>query len=193
MAINALNAIILQKLGDSPTDDSIHIYNLDNVDDPDIPEHITPEYIPMEIENSMPEADKWDVEAYDNYISTEVRLPKNGSEVIGTVVSRKKDRDGNPIRKSNTNPILDTRLYQVMFPEGKMAEYTANVIAECLYSQVDNEGRQYLLLEDTIDWKKTIFSRYQQVGMFINDVPPKGGSYVCYGKMGLHHGRTSRI
>lgn len=88
MAINALDPIISQNLGDSPSDDSIHTYNLDNDDDPDTPEHITPKYVPMEIENSMPEADKWDVEAYDNYISAEVCLTKNESEVIGTVVRK---------------------------------------------------------------------------------------------------------
>jgi hypothetical protein len=71
----------------------------------------------MEKENSMPEADDWGTEAYVNYISAEVCLPKDGAEVIGTVVTRKKDCDGNPIGKSNSNPILDTRLYQVIFPD----------------------------------------------------------------------------
>jgi hypothetical protein len=42
-----------------------------------------------------------------------------------------------------------------MFPDGTTAEYSANVIAECMYSQVDNEGNQYLLLDSIIDWKKT--------------------------------------
>jgi uncharacterized protein YjdB len=42
-----------------------------------------------------------------------------------------------------------------MFPDGTTSEYSANVIAECLYSQVDNEGRQYLLLDSIVDWKQT--------------------------------------
>jgi hypothetical protein len=75
--------------------------------------------------------------------------------VLGKVIARKHDWDGNPIGRANSNPILDNRMYKVMFPDGDTAEYTANVIAECLYSQVDNEGNQYLLLQDIIDWKKT--------------------------------------
>jgi hypothetical protein len=51
--------------------------------------------------------------------------------------------------------ILDTRIYEVQFPDGHMAEYTANVIAECIYSQVDDEGHQYLLLDEIIDYMKT--------------------------------------
>jgi hypothetical protein len=33
-------------------------------------------------------------------------------------------------------------------------EYTVNVIAESLYSQVDDEGNQYLLMKEIIDHKK---------------------------------------
>jgi hypothetical protein len=40
------------------------------------------------------------------------------------------------------------------FPDGHMAEYAANVIAECVYSQIDDEGNQYLLLQEIIDHKK---------------------------------------
>jgi len=35
------------------------------------------------------------------------------------------------------------------------AEYSPNVIAERLYSQVNNEGNQFLLLDEIIDWKMT--------------------------------------
>jgi len=42
-----------------------------------------------------------------------------------------------------------------MFPDGNVAEYSANVIAESLYSQLDDERRQYLLMDEIIDWKFT--------------------------------------
>ena len=103
----------------------------------------------------MPEADEWDSYAYDQYIGAEVRLPKNGEKILGQVISRKKDYDGNLIGGTSTNPILDTRLYQVMFLDGNVAEYSTNVIAESLYSQVVDEGRLYLLMDEIIDWKRT--------------------------------------
>jgi len=66
------------------------------------------------------------------------------------VTARKKDIHGNPIGMSNKNPILDTRVYEVTFPE-----YSANIIAECLYSQVDPEGRHYAIFDEIIDWHRT--------------------------------------
>jgi len=149
--LQTLDIKITDKLGEATSDEK---YDLDNLEE-ELPEHITPEYDPINPEHSMPEADEWVSDAYDQYISEEVRLPKNGEEILGQVISRKKDYDGNPIGGTSTNPILDTRLYQVMFPDGNVAEYSANVIAESLYSQLDDERHQYLLMDEIIDWKFT--------------------------------------
>jgi hypothetical protein len=101
-------------------------YDLDQ-ENLDIPDYVTPDYDPVEPDSSMPEADEWDPEANDQYISSEVKLPRNGSEILGQVFARKCDSEGNPIGMANVNPILDTQVYQVMFPEGNVAEYSANV------------------------------------------------------------------
>jgi hypothetical protein len=71
------------------------------------------------------------------------------------VTARKRDMHGNPIGVSNRNPILDTRVYEVTFPDGHTAEYSANTIGECLYSQVDPEGRHYAIFDEIIDWRCT--------------------------------------
>jgi hypothetical protein len=49
---------------------------------------------------------------------------------------------------ANRNPILDTQLYEVLFDNGSTQEYMANTIFENLYSQVDPEENEYLLLEE---------------------------------------------
>jgi hypothetical protein len=49
--------------------------------------------------------------------------------------------------------MLDTRNYEIKFPDGRSDEYTANVIAENMYSQCDIEGRQFNLMEGIIDHK----------------------------------------
>jgi len=154
--VQLLDDKISSKFGEPPSEDSIHTYNLDNPNDEEGPEHITPEYVPVDPECKIPDADQWEPESYDQYIAAEVRLPKDGNKVIGTVVARKRDHDVNPVGCSHPNPILDTRVYQVTFPDGNSAEYSANMIAECLYSQVDDEGRQYLLLEAIVDHKRTV-------------------------------------
>lgn len=71
------------------------------------------------------------------------------------MTGRKRDTNANPIGKYNKTPILDTRIYEATFPDGHTAEYAANIIAECLYSQTDSEDHQYVLLDDLIDWKRT--------------------------------------
>jgi len=153
--ISTLDKLIANKFGGPAAEDSLYKYDLSDDHDVKVPDHITPEYVPLEPDLSMPEADEWDAEAFDKYISAKVRLPKDGQEVIAKVIARKRDHDGNPIGRSHANPILDTRLYQVIFPDGETAEYSANIIAKCLYSQVDDEGNQFLLLDEIIDWKQT--------------------------------------
>jgi len=143
-----------KNLVNPPEKDSIHKYDLDEELDPDVEDYITPEYVPIDHEHHMPDADDWDSEALNKYIAAEVKLPKNGQEILGKAIARKRDHDGNPIDKAHSNPILDTRQYQVIFPDGETAEYSANVIAECLYSQVDNEGNHFLLLDEILDWKR---------------------------------------
>jgi hypothetical protein len=47
--------------------------------------------------------------------------------------------------------MLDTRTYEIEFPDGHSDEYTANVIAENLYDQCDIEGIQFNLMEGIIE------------------------------------------
>ena len=50
--------------------------------------------------------------------------------VSGTVKSRVKDHEGDPVGVANRNAILDTRVYEVEFTDGGRVELGANVIAE---------------------------------------------------------------
>jgi hypothetical protein len=102
-----------------------------------------------------PERDEVDVSTYDPYIGAEVVLPYQGRQLTAKVKNRKRNAMGDLIGHSNANPILDTRLYEVEFPNGSEATYSANVIAEnMLSSQCDSEGRQYLLVKHVVDHKK---------------------------------------
>jgi hypothetical protein len=49
--------------------------------------------------------------------------------------------------------MLDTRSYEIEFPDGRSDEYTSNVIAENMYAQCDIEGITYNLLEGIVDHK----------------------------------------
>ena len=95
----------------------IRLYLEDFSDDTDTPS-FTP-YLDNEgiEEPTMPEADA--VADYDKYIESEVLLPSNGKETSSTkAVSWVKYQNGKVMWTYNNNPILDTRVYNVMFPDG---------------------------------------------------------------------------
>ena len=104
--------------------------------------------------SDLREADEFTPEAMDEYIAASVLLPRGEDVVRAKVVGRKHGRDGNPVGVRHTNPVLDTREYQVEFPDGSTATYAANVIAENLYAQVDEEGRHFTILDEITDHVK---------------------------------------
>ena len=94
----------------------------------------TPSFTPY-VENedikepTMPEAD--DIADYDKYIEYEVLLPGNGKKMSpAKVVIWVKDKYRKVKGTCNNNPILDTRVCNVIFPDGAVCQYEANIIAE---------------------------------------------------------------
>ena len=93
-------------------------------------------------------------ESHDKYIGAEVPLPHQGERKMGTVVGRKRDSVGNLIGVPSSNPITDSRVYNVEFPDGTLAEYSLNTIAENIYADTDQEGRLHSILNNIVDHKK---------------------------------------
>ena len=134
-------------------------------DDVDDAEDETPEYERYEpnehaedtakyIVPELAEADDFDHDAFDKYVTAQVVFPKGDSLLYGKVARRKRDGDGNLIGRANRNPVLDTSIYEVEFEDGRTEAFAANAIAEHLYAQVDEQGFQYLLIDEIIDHKK---------------------------------------
>jgi hypothetical protein len=149
-----LDTGIHDKIGNHRSDDDCFA---DFPEIPELPEDIfiddEPTLVP--VEEPMPEADEWySPEHYDQYLTASVLMDRGGDAMLGTVKTRKRDSEGNPVGRSNTNPLLDTREYEVAFPDGSIDVLTANTIAESLYSQVDEEGRSYSVLSEIVDHRK---------------------------------------
>ena len=110
------NLIIREKFGDllrPPTPISEEPSKYDDIEEP----------------SKIPEAD--DFVDYYLYIDSEVLLPQNGEYTrAAKVVDRTKNQDGKVNGYHNTNTILDTRIYDFMFPDVSIQQYTANIIAE---------------------------------------------------------------
>ncbi len=90
----------------------------------------------------------------DNYLNAKISVPGGGTLMKGHVTSRKRDKDGNPVRLANANPILDTREYMLTFDNGDETVLNANLIAEAMYAQCDPNRNQYDLLDSIIDHKR---------------------------------------
>ena len=115
---------------------------------------ITAEYNKAEEELAMPDTDVFNMEGYNGYIASQVLLLKGDKYQFSKIKAHKKDEQGNLIRHSDSNPILDTRLYKVEFDDGEVCEYAVNTIAENLYSQIDKEGFQQVLMDGIINHRK---------------------------------------
>lgn len=102
----------------------------------------------------IPEADDHTPEVLDDtYVNMELALPHDdgGSAQYARVTKRLRDANGIPIGTANDNPILDTRIYEVEYLDGRRASLSANAIAENLFAQVDEEGNRFVLLDSIMD------------------------------------------
>ena len=125
------------------------------------PENLTPEFPPYEDVKER-DGDDDDLtpeevtpEMGDSYLNAEISVSKGGSMARGRVTGRKRDADGNPMGRSDPNPILDTRVYEVKFDDGDVTALTANMIAQAMFAQCDSDGNQYMLLDQLVDHRKT--------------------------------------
>jgi hypothetical protein len=117
--------------------------------DPDYADFVTPTFDCYEDEevppSKMPDIDdikkEHDVDTYDQYVGAHTRVPIGDEIKSGKVLRRKRELDDTVRGRTNANPMLDTRNYEIEFPDGRSDEYTANVITENMYAQCDTEGR----------------------------------------------------
>ena len=158
--LDAFDAAIQRTIGDKiqKTDDQFAGYPdhgdlfSDERDEFDIP--------PAEPDALMPDAD--DVkdddyvtdQFYDEYIGAEVLVDVGDEKQRAVVKKRVVDTDGNPVGKRNDNYMLDTREYELEFDDGTTEIYSSNIVMENIYTQVNDEGRMFVLMEEIIDHKK---------------------------------------
>jgi hypothetical protein len=154
--MDELDSSVMSKIGNERSDEDCF------AEFPEVPEVLVDIFVddeptlePLEEESKMPEADEYySPEAFNQYLNVSVLMGRGGVAMLGTVKQRKRDSDGNPVGRSNSNPLLDTREYEVEFPDGSIDVLTANSIAKSLYSQVDEEGQSYSILSAIVDhWK----------------------------------------
>ena len=81
-------------------------------------------------------------------------LPRGGTLARVRVTERKHDHEGNVIGRSNANPILDTREYEVNFEDRYVTKLTVNAIVELMYAMCDANCDHILLFDEILDHRK---------------------------------------
>ena len=116
------------------------------------------------------DAPNMDVESemFDKFLELYVEIPSLDGEVKiqRRVKGRKRDSDRKLIGKVHDNPLLNTAVYLVETPYGRLEEYSANVISENIYSQVDDDGYNFDLLYEIIDHKSDDTTMHKKDGYF---------------------------
>ena len=152
--------IITAKLGDSmalptvpvdkPSPDDVNDFTYDSRDaDEDEPQDIVDED-PVD-RNGVP---IFENSFGDTLINAEVLLPQGEEMQKARVRKRRIGLDGNEIGSYDENPMLNSLIYEVQFPDGSVREYGANVIAENIYSQVDEHGYRQQTLDSIVEHTK---------------------------------------
>ena len=93
----------------------------------------------------------------DPYVNMTVNLRRAGEGPAqrATVMKRKRDDEGRLIGKADPhNPLLDTRLYEVEYADGSRETLAANILAENILAQVDEDGHRHLMMEELSDHRR---------------------------------------
>ena len=91
---------------------------------------------------------------HDALVNAELLLPQGESMAMAKVVRRAVDDDGRLVGTYNENPVLNTLVYEVEFPDGQIQQYAANLIAENILQQVDSSGQHSQRLQGILDVKR---------------------------------------
>ncbi|KAI2513140.1 Reverse transcriptase (RNA-dependent DNA polymerase) [Fragilaria crotonensis] len=89
------------------------------------------------------------------HTNKEIALASDANEAQFVRVTKQlRDAEGRQIGTANDNPLLDTREYAVEFRDGHSESVSASLIAQNLYSQLDDKGKHHILLADIVDHRR---------------------------------------
>jgi hypothetical protein len=92
--------------------------------------------------------------AYERLINAEVHLQLGDTYQKARVTGRAIGPDGVVVGVYDDNPMLNSIVYDVEFPDGTIREYSANLIAENMLTQVDSDGYSLTLMKGIVDYRR---------------------------------------
>ena len=111
-----------------------------------------------------------------------------------------KEANGIPIGVANSNPIIDSRMYEVEYLNGYILAMATKVIAENLFAQVYQEGNIFVLIESIIDTRTNNTPTLKKDAFVITKsgtkrikIQLKDGKSASNGSMAVLHGTNLNI
>lgn len=145
--------MITQKPSDDKDIYHTLFFDIDDHSEDLLVQEFDPDDLPvvMPLHDDIKNLDAPCAEFTDSLIGADVTLPSADGQVRGKVKRRKIDQESNMLLGTyNSNPVLDTRIYEVELPDGTYNDYSANVLIENIMANVDDNGQTSLLLDDII-------------------------------------------
>ena len=91
----------------------------------------------------------------DMMIGIEVLLPQGEERAaLCKVLRRSVDKDGKTTGIYDKDPSLNTMIYDVEFPDGAVKQYGANIIAQNVLEQVEDDGHYTVKLKQILDHRR---------------------------------------
>ena len=77
----------------------------------------------------------------DEHIGSLIKIPYKEEHAVVEVLDRKRTNhiDNRLVGRKHSDPTLDTRRYTVRMPNSEIREYTANLVAENLFAQYNED------------------------------------------------------
>ena len=94
--------------------------------------------------------------AYNILIHSEINLPQCGRLQSAKVLRQFLDPSGRSVGAYHKNPILNTLVYDVEFPDGEVKEYSAKIMSENLLAQFNDEGFTLTVFDIILDHTKDV-------------------------------------
>ena len=96
------------------------------------------------------------IEQVDEHIGQQIQLNKNDYPVLVKIVSRQQDAAGSLIGRKNPDPKLDSRIYNVQYPDGHFERYSTNVLSEALNETMDHDGYDKSYISEICGYRKNM-------------------------------------
>jgi hypothetical protein len=90
----------------------------------------------------------------DLMVGVEVFLPQGEGKALCKVLRRSVNKEGMVTGVYDSDPSLSTMIYDVQFPGGAVQQYGANIIAQNVLEQVEDDGHYTIKLKQILDHRR---------------------------------------